>query len=44
MIEILKSFKRDWNRWSKGERIGALLGMGLGLPLALAAGVSGLAL
>lgn len=44
MIDILKSFRRDWNRWSRGERIGALLGFGLVLPLALAASVSGMAL
>jgi hypothetical protein len=43
MIEMLRSFKRDWSRWSAGERAGALIGMALGLPLILAIGIATLA-
>jgi hypothetical protein len=42
MFEILRSFKRDWGRWSPGERAGALIGMAVGLPLILAVGIAGL--
>lgn len=42
MIEILRSFKRDWGRWSPVERAGALIGAAVGLPLFLAFGIAGL--
>ncbi len=40
--EILQSFKKDWWRWTPGERLSALLGLALTLALVLGLGYAGL--
>ncbi|WP_268914338.1 hypothetical protein [Arenibaculum pallidiluteum] len=42
MSEILQSFKKDWWRWTPGERLSALLGLALTLALVLGLGYAGL--